>query len=156
MSFPFIDEIKLKFQNELEGLDRESALDGIIYGIVCKRIKNGESNKGFISISDKNQNNLCFSNPLRNKNNFIQMKNIVNISFEKKSENLKDYKIDVGEEFIQINVNQQTYDFSFANKNILLLFIKGLITLFSERKKTECENLLEKNINKLIIKMENI
>ena len=56
------------------------------------------------------------------------------------------------EEFLQININQKTYDFSFNNKNELYLFIKVLITLndndnlMGDRRK-DVVNYMEDNIN---------
>ena len=73
-------------------------------------------------------------------------------------ENLKDYSKRYEEEqFIQININQKTYDFSFHDKNKLLLFIKGLISMFNSNnklgdKKKEVGNYMEERINNLFDK----
>ena len=154
----FINDIKLLFENEIKDIQEDIALDSIIYGISCYKIKKGSRNKGVMSLSDKIPDHLCFSNQVKNKNKIFQIKNITNITFNKKNENLKNYKPkNKDEEFMQININQKAYDFSFDNKDKLLLFIKGLITLYDidnlmgDRRK-DVANYMEDNINALFNK----
>ena len=159
MSFrlAFLNDIKNLIENEIKGIPEDSSLDSIIYGTSCYRIKNGSSYKGTLSLSDKIPDHLCFSNQKKNKIKVFQIKNITNITFNTKNENLKNYTPqNENEEFMQININQKTYDFSFNNKD-KLLFVKGLITLFNKDdlmgdRRKEVDNYMEYNINRLFNK----
>ena len=159
MSFKlaFLNDIKLLYENEIKDIPEDSALDSIIYGIRCYKIKKGSSYKGILSLSDKIPDHLCFSNKEKNKIKIFQIKNITSITFNSKNENLKNYTIqNKNEEFMQININQKTYDFSF-NKKDKLLFIKGLITLFNiddliGHRRKDVDNYMEENINTLFNK----
>ena len=161
LRLPFINDMKQLYEKEIKNIPEEEALDSIIYGALCHRIKNGSSYKGMLSLSDKIPDHLCFSNQTENKINTIQLKNITNITFNQNNENLKNYTPKSEEEqFIQINMNQKTYDFSFKNKKRLNIFIKGLITLFDidnlmgDRRK-DVANYMEDNINSLFNKNNN-
>ena len=159
MSFKlaFLNDIKLLYENEIKDIPEDSALDSIIYGIRCYKIKKGSSYKGILSLSDKIPDHLCFSNKEKNKIKIFQIKNITSITFNSKNENLKNYTIqNKNEEFMQININQKTYDFSF-NKKDKLLFIKGLTTLFNiddliGHRRKDVDNYMEENINTLFNK----
>ena len=164
MSFrlSFLQDLKNMFQDEIKNIPKDKALDSIIYGTCCHRIKNGSPNKGMLSISDKIPDHLCFSNQVKNKTKNLQLKNVINITFNQTNENLKDYiPKSVEEQFIQININQKSYDFSFTNKDKLNLFIKGLISLYDDdnnlrkNKTKEVANYMEDNINTLFNKNNN-
>ncbi len=156
--FSFLHDLKKLYENEIKDIPEDQALDSIIYGTCCHRIKNGSPSKGMLSISDKISDNLCFSDQVKNKTKSFQLKNVININVNKMDENLKDYSKRYEEEqFIQININQKTYDFSFHDKNKLLLFIKGLISMFNSNnklgdKKKEVGNYMEERINNLFDK----
>ena len=157
----FISGIKIKYSNELDSIPEKEALDVLIYGINCNRIKLGTKTVGILSLSDKIIHEISFLDKTRDKINNIQIKYISNITLNKTSENLKNYKKsnlnDNKEEmkFIQININQKTYDFEFENEKSLFLFIKGfLLYLDSEKLLSECKtkelgNYIEDNIDLL-------
>jgi len=159
--FSFLHDLKQLYEKEIKDIPEDEALDSIIYGTCCHRIKKGSPSKGMLSISDKIPDNLCFSNQVKNKTKTFQLKNVININVNKIDENLKDYiKRNEEEQFIQININQKTYDFSFSNKNKLFLFIKGLMSLFNSNnklgdKKKEVGNYMEDRINNLFEKNNN-
>ena len=128
----FISEIKLKFSKELRNIPEKEGLDALIYGIECNRIKLGDKSIGILSLSDKTSMELCFIDRTRDKINNIKIKYISEITFNKTSENLKNYKSDITNNenkmrFMQININKKTYDFEFYREKDLFLFIKGLI-----------------------------
>ena len=130
----FISGIKNKYSEELRTIPEKEALDAFIYGINCNRIKLGEKYIGILSISDKIVYEINFLDKTRKKIDNIPIKLISNITFNNNSENLKNYiKSNVdninNEEmrFIQISINQKTYDFEFDNKQNLFLFIKGFL-----------------------------
>ena len=160
-NFSFLHDLNKLYENEIRNIPEDQALDSIIYGTCCHRIKNGFPSKGMLSLSDKIPDYLCFSDQVKNKTKTIQLKNIINININKMDENLKDYtKRYEEEQFIQIHINQKIYDFSFDNKNKLFLFIKGLLSLFNSKnilgsKKKEVENYMEERINTLFEKNNN-
>ena len=128
----FISEIKLKFSKELRNIPEKEGLDALIYGIECNRIKLGDKSIGILSLSDKTSMELCFIDRTRDKINNIKIKYISEITFNKTSENSKNYKSDITNKenkmrFMQININKKTYDFEFYREKDLFLFIKGLI-----------------------------
>ena len=90
----FISEIKLKFSKELRNIPEKEGLDALIYGIECNRIKLGDKSIGILSLSDKTSMELCFIDRTRDKINNIKIKYISEITFNKTSENLKNYKSD--------------------------------------------------------------
>ena len=157
----FISGIKTKYSKELEAIPEKEALDVFIYGINCNRIKLGTKTEGILSLSDKIIHEISFLDKTRDKINNIQIKYISNITVNENSENLKNYKksnINNNKEemkFIQININQKTYDFEFENEKSLFLFIKGfLLYLDSEKLLSECKtkelgNYIEDNIDLL-------
>ena len=130
----FISGIKNKYSEELRTIPEKEALDAFIYGINCNRIKLGEKYIGILSISDKIVYEINFSDKTRKKIDNIPIKLISNITFNNNSENLKNYiksnDDNINNEemrFIQISINQKTYDFEFDNKQNLFLFIKGFL-----------------------------
>ena len=121
----FINEINQLYEKEIKDISEDESLDSIIYGVYCDRIKNGSSNKGILSLSDKIPGHLCFSNKDKDSIKIFQLKNVASIAINQKNENLKNYIPKSEEEqFLQININHKTYDFSFNNKNSLFLFVK--------------------------------
>ena len=127
MSFrlSFINDFKQLYANEIKDISEDKALDSIIYGTSCLRIKKGSSYKGTLSLSDKIPRHLCFSNKDKDSIKIFQLKNVASISINQKNENIKNYiPKSEEEEFLQININHKTYDFSFNNKNSLFLFVK--------------------------------
>ena len=130
-----ISEIKTKISNELKNIPEKEALDALIYGIECNRIRLGDKSIGILSLSDKNQNELYFLDKTREKINNIKIKYISDITFNKTSENLKNYKNQKSDitnnekemHFMQISIYKKTYDFEFYNEKDLFLIIKGLI-----------------------------
>ena len=130
----FISGIKNKYSEELRTIPEKEALDAFIYGINCNRIKLGEKYIGILSISDKIVYEINFLDKTRKKIDNIPIKLISNITFNNNSENLKNYiksnDDNINNEemrFIQISINQKTYDFEFDNKQNLFLFIKGFL-----------------------------
>ena len=86
--FSFLNDLKQLYENEMRDIPEDQALDSIIYGTCCYRIKNGSPRKGILSISDKITDNLCFSNQVKNKTKTFQLKNVINIKVNKMDENL--------------------------------------------------------------------
>ena len=160
----FISGIKIKYTEELNIIPEKEALDAFIYGTNCNRIILGNKNQGILSLSDKILNEICFLNKKQNKIINIQINHISDITFNNNSENLKKYNRENPDNnneemvFIQISVNQKTYDFEFDNKKTLFLLIKGFI-LFLESEniivdpnKKELGNYIEDNLEILFDK----
>ena len=162
----FISGIKNKYSEELRTIPEKEALDALIYGINCNRIKLGEKYIGILSISDKIVYEINFLDKTRIKIDNIPIKLISNITFNNNSENLKDYiksnnDNNNNEElrFIQISINQKTYDFEFDTKQNLFLFIKGFLIyvetdgFLNNLKKRETRDYVEENIEILFDKI---
>ena len=154
--FSFLQDIKKIYQNEIKDISQEKALDSIIYGTCCHKIKKGSPSKGMLSISDKVYDHLCFSNQVKNKIKTFHLKHIENINFEQNSENLKNYRKIEEKQFMNFKYNKKTYTFCFNDKTKFYLFIKGLISLFDTDKSfdtkdntKEVANYMEDNINRL-------
>ena len=161
----FISGIKIKFADELKTIPEKEALDLFIYGVNCNRIILGVKHNGILSLSDKINNEICFLDKTKDKITNIKINYISNITFNKTSENLKKYnkqKIENNNEeemnFIQISINQKTYDFEFENKQTLFLFIKGLLLYLKDEKfyadlnKKEVGDYVEENLEMLFEK----
>ena len=162
----FISGIKNKYSEELRTIPEKEALDAFIYGINCKRIKLGEKYIGILSISDKIVYEINFLDKTRKKIDNIPIKLISNITFNNNSENLKNYiksnDDNINNEemrFIQISINQKTYDFEFDNKQNLFLFIKGFLIYIETDgfliniKNKGSGDYIEKNIERLFDKI---
>jgi len=154
--FSFLNDIKKVYQNEIKDISQENALDSIIYGTCCHRIKKGSPSKGMLSISDKIYDHLCFSNQVKEKIKTFHLKYIENINFDKKNENLKNFPKIEGKQFMNFNYNKKTYTFCFKDKKKFYLFIKGFISLFdpdlsydTKDNTKEVANYMEDNINRL-------
>ena len=161
----FISGIKNKYSEELRTIPEKEALDALIYGINCNRIKLGEKYIGILSISDKIGYEINFLDKTRIKIDNIPIKLISNITFNNNSENLKDYiksnnDNNNNEElrFIQISINQKTYDFEFDNQKALFSFIKGFVLYLEsanfliDSNKKETGDYVEDNIELLFEK----
>ena len=162
----FISGIKNKYSEELRTIPEKEALDAFIYGINCNRIKLGEKYIGILSISDKIVYEINFLDKTRKKIDNIPIKLISNITFNNNSENLKNYiksnDDNINNEemrFIQISINQKTYDFEFDNKQNLFLFIKGFLIYIETDgfliniKNKGSGDYIEKNIERLFDKI---
>ena len=166
----FISGIKNKYIDELNSIPEKEALDAFIYGINCNRIKLGKKYLGILSISDKILYEINFIDKTRDKIDNIPIKHISNITFNNNSENLKNYipsntkepVKDINNEemrFIQISINQKTFDFEFDDNQKLFLFIKGFLIYVEsdgcliDSKKKEPVGYVEENIEILFDKI---
>ena len=166
----FISGIKNKYIDELNSIPEKEALDAFIYGINCNRIKLGKKYLGILSISDKILYEINFIDKTRDKIDNIPIKHISNITFNNNSENLKNYipsntkepVKDINNEemrFIQISINQKTFDFEFDDNQKLFLFIKGFLIYVEsdgcliDSKKKEPVDYVEENIEILFDKI---
>lgn len=166
----FISGIKNKYIDELNSIPEKEALDAFIYGINCNRIKLGKKYIGILSISDKILYEINFIDKTRDKIDNIPIKHISNITFNNNSENLKNYipsntkepVKDINNEemrFIQISINQKTFDFEFDDNQKLFLFIKGFLIYVEsdgcliDSKKKEPVDYVEENIEILFDKI---
>ena len=166
----FISGIKNKYIDELNSIPEKEALDAFIYGINCNRIKLGKKYLGILCISDKILYEINFIDKTRDKIDNIPIKHISNITFNNNSENLKNYipsntketiKVVNNEDmrFIQISINQKTFDFEFDDNQKLFLFIKGFLIYVEsdgcliDSKKKEPMDYVEENIEILFDKI---
>ena len=166
----FISGIKNKYIDELNSIPEKEALDAFIYGINCNRIKLGKKYIGILSISDKILYEINFIDKTRDKIDNIPIKHISNITFNNNSENLKNYipsntkepVKDINNEemrFIQISINQKTFDFEFDDNQKLFLFIKGFLIYVEsdgcliDSKKKKPVDYVEENIEILFDKI---
>ena len=162
----FISGIKNKYLDELSTIPEKEATDAVIYGLNCNRIKLGKKYIGILCISDKILYELNFLDRTREKIDHIPIKFITNITFNNNSENLKNYTKSNSDDinnvemhFIQISINQKTYDFEFDSQQSLFLFIKGFKMYVESEgsligiKKKESGDYVEENIEILFDKI---
>ena len=120
-------------QNNLSKTDAENA---IIYGVECFYLKDNNIYNARISISPISNEELNFFIIEKYKIIKMALDTIANITFNNNFQNAEMYSNYLNSTyFCQILNDRKSYDFAFKNKNSLLLFVKGMLTIsryFSE------------------------
>ena len=129
----FFKDIESFCPEEVSKISEEEGENAIIYGVPCLKIEKGSSYKGFIFLSESLSDYITFSNITQESIEKLSIKNIIQITFNNETENLKGYKKKTEEIFFQIVIGKKSYDFSMENKNLLLLVIKGLLSIFTKK-----------------------
>ena len=74
--------------------------------------------------------------------NYIKCANIVRITFKNNSEIMQGYiPTSVNEFYCQIEINKESIDLKFYNKNDLILFVKSLLISFEAVQNLNKENI---------------
>ena len=153
-SLYFIRTLKNYLNIRKKEISSEDALNAIIYGINCMKIKQGKAKNiqifqidtrpQIISLADKNEEQV----------EEIDITNIIAVSFDMNNENINSFKVNTPlipiepHSYIQILINKMIYDFIFDNENDLCLFIAGIIHLYENMIDFGFTN-MENNIKKI-------
>jgi len=112
-----------KDQTKISNEDAENAM---IYGIECYQIYENQLYNARICLSPISSGELYLINQERNRIDKASFDTIANISFET-YQNLDAFKAYLNtNNYCQLLINRQSYDFLFKDKLSQLLFVKGM------------------------------
>ena len=147
----FFKELDEYCPSERANINPEDGEDAIIYGIPCYLLIKSVVNQGTIFLLDEPADNIGFANSKTNTIEKLSIKAIQRITFKKETENTKDYvPLYKNEAFFQILIGQNSYDFVVLDKYLLLLIVKGLLSIFQKK-----EIFFDNNIDNSILQMAN-
>ena len=112
-------------QNNVGDTDGENA---IIYGIECFQILDNNLYNCRICLSPISNDQIYFINQEKTKIMKVDLDNIANITFKQTFPNYDRFSSYLNSNnFCQVLVDRESYDFAFKDKNTLLLFVKGIL-----------------------------
>ena len=130
----FFKDLMAYCPEEVAKIDEEDGGNAVIYGLPCFKIEKGYPYEGFIFLSDSQSDYIGFSNQYYDSIEKLSIKNIKEITFKDKSENLEGYQKKHPEEiYFQILIGQKFYDFCMFSKQELLLIVKGILSIFQKK-----------------------
>ena len=130
----FFKDLMAYCPEEVAKIDEEDGENAVIYGLPCFKIEKGYPYEGFIFLSDSQSDYIGFSNQYYDSIEKLSIKNIKEITFKDKSENLEGYQKKHPEEiYFQILIGQKFYDFCMFSKQELLLIVKGILSIFQKK-----------------------
>ena len=130
----FFKDLMAYCPEEVAKIDEEDGENAVIYGLPCFKIEKGYPYEGFIFLSDSQSDYIGFSNQYYDSIEKLSIKNIKEITFKDKSENLEGYQKKHPEEiYFQILIGQKFYDFCMFSKRELLLIVKGILSIFQKK-----------------------
>ena len=150
---PFFQDLSNCYPSEQESIDSIEAENAVIYGTPCYIIEKGKAKGGVFFLSEENSDYICFASNETKDITRLSIKNIREMSFLDKSENLAGFNPISGHEYIQIMIGNKSYDFGFLSHYNLLLVIKGLLSIF-QCKKIVSEDNMEKEIFRIANKYD--
>jgi hypothetical protein len=130
---PFFQDLVNCFPEEQEEIDTEDAENAMIYGTACYIIEKGVPHGGILFLSDEISDYLGFANNDTKEITRLSIKNIQQMTFNKKSENLVGFEPYPDHEYFQVMIGNKSYDFGLFNHYNLLLVVKGLLSIFQCR-----------------------
>ena len=125
----------------------------LIYGVFCKKYNKGKSIKGILYVNEIKKDYLSFAEIYEEKIFNFSLNNIQTITFENKTENLKNKKIKE-KTAMQIFIEKKSHDFVFENSDILNKVVNALILIYEESHKEINKFNFEDNIEKLWTKYD--
>ena len=147
----FFADLEEYCPEDVAKINEQDGENAVIYGIPCYKIEKGYAYEGFIFLSDILSDYIGFSNKYSDTIEKLSVKNIYKITFKSDTNNLKGYKRNSPDEiFFQILIGQKFYDFCMFNKHLLLLLIKGLLSIFKKK-----EIVYDKSMDGQLIQMVN-
>jgi hypothetical protein len=105
----------------------------MIYGTACYIIEKGVPHGGILFLSDEISDYLGFANNDTKEITRLSIKNIKQMIFNAKSENLVGFTPYPEHEYFQVLIGKKIYDFGLFNHYNLLLVVKGLLSIFQCR-----------------------
>ena len=112
-------------QNNIGDTDAENA---IIYGLECFQILDNNLYNCRICLSPISNDQINFINQEKAKIMKVDLDNIANITFKQTFPNSDRFSSYLNSNnFCQVLVDRESYDFAFKNKSTLLLFVKGML-----------------------------
>ena len=147
----FFKELEEYCPSEIAKINPQDGEDAIIYGIQCYLVIKSIVNPGTIFLLDEPPDSIGFANSKTNTIEKLSIKAIQRITFKTQTENTKNYvPVYKNEAFFQILIGQNSYDFVVLDKYLLLLIIKGLLTIFQKK-----EIIFDNSIDSSILQMVN-
>ena len=130
---PFFQDLVNCCPEEQEYIDTEDAENAMIYGTACYIIEKGVPHGGILFLSDEISDYLGFANNDTKEITRLSIKNIKQMIFNAKSENLVGFTPYPEHEYFQVLIGKKIYDFGLFNHYNLLLVVKGLLSIFQCR-----------------------
>lgn len=151
----FIIELESYTSPTYKKTDSNRAGIEIVNGIRVSQMLCGKEMKGIIYLGDNYK--LIFICYEGKKETEIDLNNIKRIYYNVKgSQNLKNYKSNSNEKFIQfIDLNDKKFDFKFDNIKDLENLIKGLIHAYKKKIFCKDKNIILKRMNGVIVQSNN-
>ena len=122
------DQLIQIFPQEQSNIGDTDAENAIIYGIECFQILDNNLYNCRICLSPISNDQIYFINQEKTKIMKVDLDNIANITFKQTFPNYDRFSSYLNSNnFCQVLVDRESYDFAFKDKNTLLLFVKGIL-----------------------------
>ncbi len=122
------DQLIQYFPQEQSNIGDTDAENAIIYGIECFQILDNNLYNCRICLSPISNDQIYFINQEKTKIMKVDLDNIANITFKQTFPNYDRFSSYLNSNnFCQVLVDRESYDFAFKDKNTLLLFVKGIL-----------------------------
>lgn len=138
-----------KYLNEHNfSLDKEDALNAIIYGINCDKVINGKAKPYTLFQITKSKKIISLANKSAKTIEILDLSNVKLITFNQKTENFLKYTELKKDRVINFLIDRDTVDFIFDTPNDLCTFAQSILYLLEEctDKKDKNEEDFIKNI----------
>ena len=130
---PFFQDLVNCYPEEQEYIDTEDAENAMIYGTACYIIEKGVPHGGILFLSDEISDYLGFANNDTKEITRLSIKNIKQMVFNAKSDDLIGFTPYPEHEYFQVLIGKKIYNFGVFNHYNLLLVVKGLLSIFQCR-----------------------
>ena len=124
---PFFQDLSNCYPSEQESIDSIEAENAIIYGTPCYIIEKGKAKGGVFFLSEEYSDYICFANNETKDITRLSIKNIREMSFLDKSENLAGFNPISGHEYIQIMIGNKSYDLAIEQGYDLGVFKNQIV-----------------------------
>ena len=122
-----------KYLNEHNfSLDKEDALNAIIYGINCDKVINGKAKPYTLFQITKSKKIISLANKSAKTIEILDLSNVKLITFNQKTENFLKYTELKKDRVINFLIDRDTVDFIFDTPNDLCTFAQSILYLLEE------------------------
>lgn len=146
ISSTLMNPVKEYLQAEKFSLNRDDALNSIIYGMKCDKIVDGKARPCMIYQINKSKTAISLAHLEKNTIEFFDLKSVKLISFSPHTENLIKYTELKHKRIINFLIDRKTIDILFEDPKDLNIFAQSLIYLYEVHN----ENDKELNIDSLL------
>ena len=146
ISSTLMNPVKEYLQTEKFSLNRDDALNSIIYGMKCDKIVDGKAHPCMIYQINKSKTAISLAHLEKNTIEFFDLKSVKLISFSPHTENLIKYTELKHKRIINFLIDRKTIDILFEDPKDLNIFAQSLIYLYEVHN----ENDKELNIDSLL------